>query len=272
MVRARSQTAGMDDQRLGTVIRLVRQRRHWRQADLAARAKVSAPFVSRLERGHVGPQTLDRIRAVAAALEIRVDLVPRWRAGDLDRLLNARHSALHEAVARWIRSRYPAWVLAPEVTFAIYADRGVIDILAWHPGRRAVLVIELKTEIVDVNELLATLDKKRRVARQIATARGWDALTVSAWLIVVDSRTSRRRIEAHTAMLKGALPEGAAAMRAWLRDPTAPVAGMSFWKERAENPRPSGIRRVRATQVPVPARATPSRDTNLKGLDGTAGC
>ncbi len=239
------QTAGMDDQRLGTVIRLVRQRRHWRQADLAARANVSGPFVSRLERGHVGPQTLDRIRAVAAALEIRIDLMPRWRAGDLDRLLSARHSALHESVARRIRATYPAWVLAPEVTFAVYAERGVVDILAWHPGRRAVLVIELKTEIVDVNELLATLDKKRRLAKQVAKARGWDALTASAWLIVADSSTSRRRVETHSAMLKGALPEGGARLREWLRDPTVPVAGMSFWSERGESRRQSGIRRVR---------------------------
>ncbi len=102
--------------------------------------------------------TLDDIRMVAAALEVRAELIARWRAGDLDRLLNARHSSLHEAVARWFRARYPAWILAPEVTFAIYADRGVIDILGWHPGRRAILVIELKTDIVDVNAVMTAVD------------------------------------------------------------------------------------------------------------------
>ena len=45
-------------------------------------------------------------------------------------------------------------MLAPEVSFSIYGERGVIDILAWHPGRRALLIIELKTDIVDVNELV----------------------------------------------------------------------------------------------------------------------
>ena len=235
----------MDDQRLGTVIRLVRQRRGWRQSDVAARAHVSAPYVSRLERGHVGPQTVDRIRAVAAALEIRIDLMPRWRAGDLDRLLNARHSALHEAVARWFRTRYPAWVLAPEVTFAIYSDRGVVDILAWHPGRRAVLVVELKTEIVDVNELLGTLDRKRRLASQIALQRKWDPVTVSAWLIIADSRTNRRRVEAHDAMLRSALPTASLALRTWLGDPIESLAGMSFWQESAGIRRVSGVRRVR---------------------------
>jgi transcriptional regulator with XRE-family HTH domain len=236
----------MDDLRFGAAIRSVRIRRGWRQTDLAAKTGISSSAISRLERGHAGPMTLDDIRAVAAALEVRAELLARWRAGELDRLLNAGHSALHESVARWFKARYPAWVLVPEVTFAIYTDRGVIDILAWHPGRRAVLVIELKTEIVDVNELLGTLDRKRRLAKQVARSRGWDALTVSAWLIVAESRTNRRRTEAHAAMLSAALPAAGSALRRWLRDPDEPFAGMSFWKESVPGRRHSGIRRVRA--------------------------
>jgi transcriptional regulator with XRE-family HTH domain len=146
----------MDDLRFGSTIRVVRIKRAWRQSDLAARSHVSASTISRIERGHPGTFSLDTIRAVAAALDIRVDLTPRWRAGDLDRLLNAKHSALHELVARWFSKELPDWVLAPEVSFAIYRERGVIDIVAWHAERRAILVIELKTDIVDVNELIGT--------------------------------------------------------------------------------------------------------------------
>jgi len=210
-------------------MRLVRLRRGWRQIDLARRSNLSQASISRIERGHLGTQSVDSIRAVAAALDIRVDVIPRWRGGDLDRLLNARHSALHEEVARWFKARYPAWVLAPEVTFAIYSDRGIIDILAWHPGRRALLVIELKTQIADVNELLGTLDRKRRLATEIARSRGWDATTVSAWLIVAEGRTNRRRIEAHETMLRAALPGSTRGMRAWLKDPGVPLGALSFW-------------------------------------------
>jgi hypothetical protein len=201
-----------------------------------------------MERGHFGSQSIDTIRAVASALEIRVDLVGRWRAGDLDRLLNAGHSALHESVARMFRDELPAWILAPEVSFAIFAERGVIDILAWHPGRRALLVIELKTDLADMNELMGTLDRKRRLARQVALARGWDPLTVSAWLIISSSRTNRRRIEAHQAMLAAALPDDGRSIRAWLRDPVRPLGGLSFWTDiRPGTGRhsPRSIRRVR---------------------------
>jgi transcriptional regulator with XRE-family HTH domain len=237
----------MDDQRLGTAIRQVRHRRRWRQVDLATRCGVSPSVISRLERGHVGPMSIDAVRTVAAALDVRVDLVPRWRAGDLDRLLNARHSALHESVARWFRDRYPAWTLVPEASFAIYRDRGVIDILGWHPGRRAVLVIELKTDIADVNELLGTLDRKRRVAPKVAEERGWDPEMASAWLVVADNRTNRRRLDAHAAMLRGALAQDGAAIRRWLADPLGRVGGLSFWSGSTEAARPGrgSVRRVR---------------------------
>jgi transcriptional regulator with XRE-family HTH domain len=137
----------VDDQRLGAAVRAVRIRRRWRQADVAQAARVSASTISRVERGHVDSLTLEVVRRITAALDIRVDLIARWRAGDLDRLLNARHSGLHEQVARMFRDELPAWVIEPEVSFAVYGERGVIDVFAWHPARRALLVIELKTDM-----------------------------------------------------------------------------------------------------------------------------
>lgn len=235
----------MDDARFGSAIRAVRQKRGWRQADVAARAGVSPSTISRLERGHPGSFSLDTIRAVSGALDIRVDLVARWRAGDLDRLLNARHSALHDLVARWFGDQLPAWVLAPEVSFNVYGERGVIDLVAWHPGRRALLVIELKTDVVDVNELLGTLDRKRRLAREAVRDRGWEPTTVSIWVIVAASRTNRARIAAHRSVLRAAVPAGVRAMRAWLAQPVGAIAGLSTWSVDGGGSR-APVRRVRA--------------------------
>ncbi len=247
----------MDDFRFGTVIRLVRQARGWRQDDLAKVASVSQSTVSRIERGHVGSLSTDTIRAVASAIDVRVDLIPRWRGGDLDRLMNRGHSSLHESVARMFRDGLAAWTLAPEVSFAVFGERGVIDILAWHAGRQALLVIELKTDIIDVNELLGTLDRKRRLAARIGAERGWDPVAVSAWLIVREGRTSRRRVQAHAAMLAGALPDDRKVVREWLRDPVGAVAGLSFWTDtragtsgHANRP----IRRVRVATTGRPER------------------
>jgi transcriptional regulator with XRE-family HTH domain len=229
-VRAATQTASVDDQRIGTIVRAVRIKRRWRQIDLARKAGASSSTISRIERGHFDRLSTRTLRAVAAALDIRLELVARWRAGDLDRLLNARHSQLHELVAESFRSRYLAWTLAPEVSFSIYGERGVIDLLAWNAATRSLLVIELKTDIADVNELMGTFDRKVRLAWSIGADRGWDALDVSGWVIVAPGRTNRERIAAHGAVLRAAFPMDGRGIDAWLRRPAGRCSVLSMWR------------------------------------------
>ena len=244
----------MTDQRFGSFIRVVRIRQRWRQSELATRAGVSQASVSRIERGHLGALSLATVRKVAAALDVRVDVLGRWRGGDLDRLMNARHSALSESVVRAVRRL--GWIVAPEVSFSIYGERGIIDLLAWNQAKRALLVIELKTEIVDINELVGTLDRKVRLAARIAREHGWaiePETTISAWVIVSESRTNRRRLQAHAAMLRAAYPIDGRAIRPWLARPGAPVRCLSFWPstgrvdgvavKRVSSPRTASINR-----------------------------
>ena len=236
----------MDDVRIGSTIRSARIRKGWRQEDLAAEAHVSRATISRMERGHFGSLPLDLLRGVCVALEISLDLVPRWRGGDLDRMLSRRHSQLHESLARALVADFTEWLLVPEASFSIYGERGVIDLLLWHPGRRALLVIELKTDIVDVNELLGTMGRKRRLASHVATEYGWTPATVSAWIVVAGSRTNERRIAEHRTMLRAGYPADGRHMRSWLSDPAGPIAGLSLWPVAASGGRTLGpIRRVR---------------------------
>jgi hypothetical protein len=183
-----------------------------------------------LERGHHESLSLRATRRIAAQLDVRVELVARWRAGDLDRLVNARHSRLHELVAGAFRARYPSWTLYPEVSFSIYGERGVIDVLAWNARHRALLVVELKTDITDVNELLGTFDRKLRLARQVADERGLEPLTVSGWVVVAPGRTNRERITAHRTVLRAVLPKDGREIAAWLRRPAAPIRALSMWR------------------------------------------
>ena len=59
------------------------------------------------------------------------------------------------------------WLFAPEVSFSVYGERGVIDLLAFHPASGCLLVIELKTAIIDVNDLVGTMDRRCRLAAGI---------------------------------------------------------------------------------------------------------
>jgi len=229
-------------------------------------------MVSRIERGHLSTVTLDAIREVAGALDLRVDVVGRWRGGDLDRLLAAGHSALHESVARHLGG-LRGWQFASEVSFSNYGDRGVIDLLAWHEPTRSLLVIELKTELMDMNELIGTLDRKRRNAAQIARERGWlvDPSSVSVWVIVVNSSTNRQRAADHATMLRTAYPLDGRAVRSWLREPSGAIGCLSFWANTRPGTGTAGSRpirpvrhrvRVARTQgppAPVRARSASSR-------------
>ena len=219
-------------QRCGASFRAVRIKRGWRQIDVADRAGIHRSVVSAVERGHLEPVSIATLLAIARVLEIQVTISTRWRAGDLDRLIAGRHGRFHESVARWFETDLPDWILAPEVSYAIYAERGVIDILAWHPARRALLVIELKTDIVDVNDLMATMDRRRRLARQIARDRGWDPLTVSTWVLVAGGRTNRARLAAHRTVLRNAFPVDGRTVAGWLRRPDREIRALSVWDRR----------------------------------------
>jgi transcriptional regulator with XRE-family HTH domain len=239
------QAVSMDDLRFGAAIRTARHKRRWRQSDLAAKAGVSEATVWRAERGRISEMTLGSIRRICAPLDIRVEVLPRGRGADLDRMLSARHAALHESVARALARDFPAWVMAPEVSFSIWGERGVIDLLLWHPGRRALLIIELKTELVDVGDLLATMDRRRRLAFEIAGERGWHPESVSTWILLAESRTNERRVADHRTVLRNAYPADGRQMRRWLADPVGTIATLSLWPEQA-GARSVAIQRIRS--------------------------
>src|SRR5918996_6236404 len=99
----------MDLVRLGGVLRAVRIRQRLRQQDVAARAGVSRATVARAEGSHLRTMPIGTLLDMAGALGIQIDLDPRWRGGDLGRMLNADHSAMHEQVAA-LFLRLPAWI------------------------------------------------------------------------------------------------------------------------------------------------------------------
>ena len=237
----------MSDQRVGAAFRAVRVRKRWRQEDVARAAGVSKSLVSAIERGHIAKITIDSLRTIAAVLDVRVDVLARWRGGELDRLLNARHSALAESVTRAL-SVIPGWTVAPEVSFAFYGERGWIDLLAWHAPTRTLVVIEIKTAIVDLQDLLGVLDRKTRLAARIARERGWFPEVVATWLVVAEGTTNRRHVADHSAIIRSALPAGTREMRRWLQKPSGRIAGLSFlpYSSRGSAKRQlGGLQRVR---------------------------
>jgi len=248
----------MDDVRLGNSLRVLRIRKRLRQVDVARRAGVRRETVGRLERGAAGRYPLGILRAVATVLGADVDVRIRWQGADLDRISGAAHAELHESIADHL-ARWIGWTWRPEVSFSIWGERGVIDILAWHAASRSLLIIELKTELVDPQELVATMGRRVRLGKEIARGLGWHPTSVSAWVIVVESSTNRRRAARHARLLRTAFPADGHAIRRWLRAPDGSISALSFWSD----VRPGSLRRsisqvkrVRRAETDVPERVS----------------
>lgn len=107
-------------------------------------------------------------------------------------------------------------------------SEGVIDGLAWHAATGSLLIVELKTEIVDINDLMASMDRRMRLARGIAAERGWRASSVSCWVAIADSRTNRRRVARHAAVLRAKFPDDGRRLAGWLRQPSDSVRSLGF--------------------------------------------
>lgn len=206
----------MQDADLGAVVRALRHRRGWRQADLARRAGVSATVVGAIERAQLEGVSLRAVRGVAQASGIRLGWDVGFRGPELARLRDADHATMSERTIRTFGRL--GWHARAEVSFNEYGDRGRIDVFAWHAGTGVVAVVEVKTVIADVQETLGLLDVKRRVAPSVARAFGWKGLAAVPILVVAASTTNRRRIDQHAALFAELHLRGRPA-RAWLRSP-----------------------------------------------------
>ncbi len=230
MKTVRAHSRAMDDVRIGRALRAIRVRKRLRQADVAALARLPRQDVIAIEAGHAASVGWGRVQAVARAVDATLRTEVRWQGADLDRLLAEAHAALHEAVGALFRE-LAGWTSLSEVSFAVFGERGVIDLLAWHAPTRSLLIVELKTALGDPQALVATMDRRIRLAGRIASERGWTPATVSAWVVFADTRTNRRHVARHAGLLRGRFPTDGRTLRAWLARPTGPVMALSFWTD-----------------------------------------
>lgn len=243
----------MDDIALGRLFRTLRIRLGWRSRDVAERAGISLTSYSEIERGKIESVPVGKVRRVATVLELRLVLQPTWRGAAVDRVLGARHAAMAEVVTRLIVAA--GWEVHPEVSFNHFGERGIVDLIAWHAGTRTFLLVELKTERADINAMLGTTDRRRRLAATIAAPFGWKPERVAQWLVVAEGTTNRRRVAAHRNLLRAAFPIDGRAIRGWLARPDNPISALWFLPDSA----PGELRRPRAPQLRVRKIATSVR-------------
>ena len=205
---------------------MLRVRQRLTQAALSARAGVSRQAVSLLECGQARRLKMSTVESILSALGARMEVRVLWNGPELDRLMDAGHAAIgariKQRLGRW------GWIVRVEVSYSRYGERGRIDLLAWHPATRTLLVVEIKTELVDVQSLLGSLDVKARLARHVAEQFGWHVGSVVPAIVFSEGRTTRRHLRKLDPLFDRFNVRAREAV-SWLRRPTATPSGLMWF-------------------------------------------
>lgn len=228
---------------------MLRVRQRLTQMTLAARAGVSRRAVAGFERGQAAGVTLGALEAIVHALGGRLDVRILWNGPELDRMLDEAHSRVAAAVKRQLE-RWQ-WEVRVEVSYSRYGERGRIDLLAYHRALRILLVIEVKTELVDVQALLGTLDQKSRLGPFVAEQFGWRPRHVVPAIVFLEHSATRKRLSMVDTLFDRFIVRGRAAV-SWLRQPSRPIPSGLLWLTAAGEPREVPRERVRPPRLRHP--------------------
>lgn len=214
-------------------------------------AGVSQSAVARVERGDLTAVALETAERVAAALDITLRLEARWHGGDGDRLIDREHAAVVELVVSDLQAA--GWDVLLEYTFNHYGERGSVDAIGWHAPSGALLIVEVKSRLTDLQDLLASLGRKIRIVPNLLVGeRGWDPVSVGRLVVMPGSTANRGVVERHRAIFDASFPGRAADVRRWLRDPRDPALAAVWFVSSSRVMTGTRVRRVRKARQPPP--------------------
>jgi len=185
-------------------------------------------------------------RSLSTALGGYLSLRVLFEGAGLDRLRDRRHAELVDSLVGLLREL--GWEVATEASFNEYGERGSIDILAFHPSTRMLLVVEVKTVVPDLGGMLSTFDRKVRLARDIAAAPGMAIR--SGCQIAGASRRQHSATAGRPAHrnIRECVPCADYGVRTWLRTPSGSLPGLMF----LSTARGAGHRRTEHAPRPQP--------------------
>ena len=142
-----------------------------------------------------------------------------------------------------------------EATYAVYGERGSIDVLAALPRVRAVLVEEVKSDLTSLEQAGRKTDEKVRLVRaRLCRERfGFEPVAVARTLVLPDTTYARAQVSRLAAALDVMFPARTRDVARWVQEPVGDLAGIVFVRD--SNPRGGKCDRRGRTRVRRPRQA-----------------
>jgi transcriptional regulator with XRE-family HTH domain len=208
--------------RLGELVRDARVLVGWSQAELARRCDSSQASISRIEHGLADVLDVLVVERILDALGMHAALQVEGRhLGDRRRQREPVHARMNGFVAGQLARR--GFLPALEVEVGAGPVRGWIDLLAYRPADRALIVEETKGDLPDVGAFQRSLAFYAREARAAANRLGWKPTRVVVLAAMLDSVAMGRRLLDNRELLTRAFPSPVDRLLAWIDDPSAPA-------------------------------------------------
>jgi transcriptional regulator with XRE-family HTH domain len=188
------------------------------QQELANAASVSRSHIAGIETGRVDP-SLDLVWAIADRLGLELQFI-----GRPPRVVEARRGDLvHARCSGFIdrRMQRAGWETIREVEVAGGRSHGWIDLLAFEPRSKTLIIIEVKTRLDDIGAVERQLGWYEREVLDIVRSLGWRPRRTITWLILLASDEVETQVSIHRELLRTSFPARAPAMRRLLVDGSA---------------------------------------------------
>jgi transcriptional regulator with XRE-family HTH domain len=192
------------------------------QAELAASVGVSRSHIAGIETSKVNP-SLDVVAKIGDALGLDLQLVGRRPVIIDPRSTSVVHSRSSGYVGR--RFRQSGWLIRREVEVVHGHTHGWIDLVAFHPGTRTLVIVEIKTRLDDVGAIERQMAWYERAAPDVAARFGWRPTRALSWLLLLQSEEVEIAIRRDRDLLREAFPARADQMRVVIGSATSIAGG-----------------------------------------------
>lgn len=239
---------------VGAGLRAARRARGWSQRRLAADSEVPQTVISSIERAAQRYPPLDTVDRLCRALdaELVVAIRPARLVGRTDQR-DPAHAACAGALRRILERA--GWAVESEVEFLTGRSHGFVDLLAYDPASRRLLVVEVKTELRDVGALERQVNWYLREAPATAARLGWRPLTVSGIVALLATTAVDGAVVANRVTLAASFPvRGRAARAALLHGATLAGRGLVMIDPARRGPAALLVAAVDGRRTPAPYR------------------